>query len=302
MRFSIIQESRIGARPLNQDRVGHWRTGESLLMVVADGMGGHPRGELAAELAVAHFASAFRSDARPRLADPAAFLARGLSGCHATILRRAAELGLPEAPRTTAVACVIQDGTAYWSHIGDSRLYIVRGGKFLARTRDHTPVQRLVDAGRIREEAVPSHPDRNKLLQCLGGDLAPRLEPEASARLAKNDIVLLCSDGLWGPLTPRQLLTALLATNLHSAVRELIELAEKYSGVDCDNVSVLALSWGEDEVPAAEDLRGMQIEESATVARDFTATQPDYMRTSDAEIDQAIEEIKAALRKHTGSR
>ena len=296
MRFSIVQESRIGARRVNQDRLGHWRTGEALLLVVADGMGGHPRGEVAAELAVAHFASAFRADARPRLADPAAFLARAFAGSHAAIVRRAAELRLPDSPRTTAVACVVQDGTAYWSHLGDSRLYLVRGGRILARTRDHTPVQRLVDAGRIREEAVPSHPDRNKLLQCLGGDPPPELEPATSARLAKNDIVLLCSDGLWGPLTPRQLLTTLLGTELRTAVRELAELAESRSGPECDNVSVLAMSWGEDE--RTEQVAARR-QEPPTVARDFTATEPDFLRTSDAEIERAIAEIKTALQKYS---
>lgn len=296
MRYSIFHTSRIGARRTNQDRLGYWRTSAALLMVVADGMGGHLHGELAAELAVEHCAGAFRRSARPRLADPGAFLLHVLAGGHAAIVRRAAELGLAETPRTTAVACVVQDGTAYWSHVGDSRLYLVREGRLLARTRDHTPVQRLIDAGRIREEAVPSHPDRNKLLQCLGGDPPPKLEPANSASLTKNDIVLLCSDGLWGPLTPSQLLTGLLARDLERAVHGLVELAETRSGPECDNVSVLALSWGEDEVPAA---RAQTYQEPPTVAQDFTATEPDFLRTSDAEIDRAIAEIKAALRKHS---
>ena len=299
MRYSIVEDSRIGARRVNQDRLGHWRAGEALLMVVADGMGGHLRGELAAEVTVAHFASAFRQDARPRLADPDEFLKRSLVGSHAAIGRRAAALGLPEVPRTTVVACVIQDGAAHWSHVGDSRLYLVRGGKLLARTRDHTPVQRLIDAGRIREEAVPSHPDRNKLLQCLGGDSAPRLEPAASARLAKDDIVMLCSDGLWGPLSPRQLLTGLLASDLRRAVRELVELAEARSGPECDNISLLALRWGEGEPAPAHPYEDQARVEPPTVVQDFTATEPDFQRVTDAEIDRAIAEIKAALHKHS---
>lgn len=290
MPFAIIQESRIGARRENQDRLGHWSTGEALLMVLADGMGGHPRGEVAAEIAVGHFANAFREEARPRLADPASFVARAFAGSHVAIARRAAELRLPDSPRTTAVACVVQDGIACWSHLGDSRLYLVRAGEIVARTRDHTPVQRLVDAGRLREEAVPLHPDRNKLLQCLGGDPPPEFEPVTSAALAKNDIVLLCSNGLWGPLRPRELLGTLLGAPLRAAVRELVALAETVSGPECDNVSVLALSWD----------GGGQAAQLPMSAQDFTTTEPGIARGGDGEEGWAITRIRAALQKVSG--
>ena len=98
----------------------------------------------------------------------------------------------------------------------------IRDGRILARTRDHTPVQMLIDAGRIREEAAATHPDRNKLLQCLGGPRAPRVEPTAHARLAEDDVVLLCSDGFWGPLTQRQLLMGVLGKDLKKALPELM--------------------------------------------------------------------------------
>jgi len=79
----------------------------------------------------------------------------------------------------------VQDGYAYWSNVGDCRLYLLREGRVLARTRDDTVVQQLVDEGRIREEAIASHPERNRLLQTLGGYQAPR-PAGASARLAKK--------------------------------------------------------------------------------------------------------------------
>src|SRR2546422_3614267 len=106
-------------------------------------------------------------------------------------------------PYTTLFrSCVVQDGYAHWSNVGDCRFYLLREGRVIARTRDDTLVQLLVDEGRIREEAIASHPERNRLLQTLGGYQAPR-PAGASARLAKDDVLLLCSDGFWGPLTQR---------------------------------------------------------------------------------------------------
>jgi PPM family protein phosphatase len=298
MKFSIFQESRVGARPYNQDRLGHWQTGDALLMVLADGMGGHLHGEVAAQLAVEAVASAFRTDAKPRLGNPDLFIFRAIGHAHTRIIEQATQLGLPESPRTTIVVCVVQEGFAYWGHVGDSRLYLIRNGRIVTRTRDHTRVQQLIDGGRIREEAVATHPDRNKLLQCLGSDTVPRLEPTAAARLVKNDIVMLCSDGLWGPLTQRQLLHAYMTADLARASRDLMTLAETRAGPQCDNVSMLAMAWGEEEVAAADSPRTLPYYELPTDVQDFTATDPDFLRMSDAEIDKAIDEIRAALKKN----
>ncbi len=298
MKFGIFQESRVGARPYNQDRMGHWQTSDALMMVLADGMGGHLNGEIAAQLAVEAVAAAFRTDARPRPANPDLFIFRAIGRAHTSILEQSAKLGLPETPRTTIVVCVVQEGFAYWGHVGDSRLYLLRNGRIAARTRDHTRVQQLIDQGRIREEASATHPDRNKLLQCLGSDTPPRLEPTATARLSKDDIVLLCSDGLWGPLTQRQLLHAYMTADLPRASRDLITLAEARSGPQCDNVSLVAMSWGEEEIAAADSPRTLPYSEMPTDVQDFTATDPDFLRMSDAEIDKAIEEIRETLKKN----
>lgn len=298
MKFSIHQGTRVGARPYNQDRLGNWRTGESLLLVLADGMGGHLHGEVAAQIAVESIATAFRAEAKPALADPEQFVFNAIGRAHAGILTQAARLGLPESPRTTVVACVVQDGFAYWNHVGDSRLYLIRNGRVAARTRDHTRVQQLIDQGRIREEAAATHPDRNKLLQCLGSEYAPRLGATNSMRLAKNDIVMLCSDGLWGPLTQRQLLHSYMTAELGRATEDLMGLAETRAGAQCDNVSVVAMCWGEEEVAPAESPRTLSYEEMPTDVQDFTATDPDFLRMSDADIDKAVDEIRVALKKH----
>jgi len=292
MKYALFQDSRIGTRRMNQDRVGHWSTSSTLLMAVADGLGGHPHGEIAAELAIGLLGAVFQREAKPRLADPADFLKRAIAAGHAAILRDAAKRRLDDTPRTVLVACVVQDGHAYWTNVGDSRLYLLREGRILHRTRDHTVVQQLVDTGRIREEAWSSHPERNRLLQCLGGYQAPRPEPATRERLAMNDIMLLCSDGFWNPLTQRQMVHALTARDLKDAIPELVELAEHRAGRDCDNISVLGMCWAEAEVAAP-----LTPQVERTMVEDFTATDLDYMRVTDDEIARAIEELKVALRK-----
>lgn len=301
MKFSIAQDSRIGARRYNQDRLGHWATSDALLMIVADGMGGHLHGEVAAQVALESLAQDFRREANPKLADPDMFLFRGLARAHGAIVQEAQLRGLRETPRTVLVACVVQDGYAYWSHVGDARLYLIRRGRVAIRTKDHSRVQQLIDKGHIREEAAPTHPERNILTRCLGSEHAPRLEPAASARLAKDDLLLMCSDGLWGPLTERQLLDGLRAKDLPQAVSGLGALAEARAGAQCDNVSVLAMAWGEGEIAPSDEPFTLPFHELPTDVQDFSASEPDFMRMSDEDIEREIAEIKAALRKHSGA-
>jgi PPM family protein phosphatase len=295
MKYALAQATRIGARKINQDRVGYWATSECLLLAVADGLGGHLHGEVAAELAMRLLAAAFEREAKPRLPDPEAFLTRVMSASHAAILREAERRGYDDTPRTVLVACVIQDGLAHWLHIGDSRLYLIRNGLIVQRTRDHTVVQALVDAGRIREEAITTHPERNRLLQCLGGYAMPKPDPVERAVLQPNDVVLLCSDGFWGPLTQRQLLHALMARELEPAIHELTDLAEARAGRGCDNISVVAIRWQEDAVAAPPP------EVEHTQVQDMTATDLDFMRVSDEDIEKAIAELKEALRRSSTS-
>jgi len=303
MKFSIFQDSRVGGRPYNQDRIGHWHTRDSLLLVLADGMGGHLNGEVAAQIAVDTLAAAFQKDAKPRLPDPDLFLFRNVGRVHSAIDEYTRRLALPDSPRTTLVACVVQDGMAWWTHIGDSRLYLIRRGTVVARTRDHTRVQQLVDQGRIREEAVSSHPERNVLLQCLGGAHTPKIEPASRAGLAKNDILLLCSDGFWGPLTQRQLLGRLVEKDLVQALPELMSLAEIRGGPGCDNLSVIAVAWGEEAVPqhtapsspVTVPTYDLPTVENAPPA-DLRGAGGDM---TDAEIERAIADIKSALQNYS---
>jgi serine/threonine protein phosphatase PrpC len=138
MRFSVYQVSRKGGREKNEDRMGYCYTRDAGLFALADGMGGHPEGEVAAQVALQTMAAIFQREAKPSLADPLRFLHDAVIAGHHQLLRYATERALVDTPRTTMVACVLQGNAAYWAHCGDSRLYLVRGDKLIARTRDHS--------------------------------------------------------------------------------------------------------------------------------------------------------------------
>lgn len=247
MNFTLVQEQRIGMRDTNQDYVLHDANDRAMLLTVADGMGGYAGGELAAEIAVGSIGHSFSSEAQPILADPQAFLERALLRAHAAIHSYAREKELSEVPRTVVVACVVQQGQAWWNHVGDARLYLVRDGQIEAQTKDHTSVQALVDAGEISAEQAYGHPESNRMLQSLGAPVEPQPGPGASARLRQDDIMLLCSDGFWGPLTISQLLKGLGGTSLKQSIFELSDTAERRAGAHADNLTVLAMHWQQDD-------------------------------------------------------
>lgn len=138
MKFSVYQASHIGGRARNEDRVGYTYTRQAVLLVLADGMGGHPDGDQAADIAVRTFVQAFVGQAVPKLADPRAFLEATVMQASQAIVDFAHAHHRTEHPRTTVVAAVVQDGELTALHSGDSRLYWARDGRLVARTRDHS--------------------------------------------------------------------------------------------------------------------------------------------------------------------
>jgi serine/threonine protein phosphatase PrpC len=227
-----------------------------------------------------------------------AFLQKSILDAHFALGDYAKARNLVESPRTTCVACVVQDATAYWAHAGDSRLYHVRDGRILAQTRDHSRVQMLVDQGRVREEAVAAHPDRNKIFNCVGASARPQVELSKPTALRQDDTLMLCSDGLWGPLTGKLITATLMKRNLMKAIPELLDLAELRAGADCDNLSVVAMGWeGTHKGPTGEvSTQTLALDGVSTQLGDFSKA--DNSDLSDEEIERAIDEIRAAIRKH----
>lgn len=304
MRFTIYQESRVGGRRNNQDRIAYCYSRDALLMVVADGMGGHLHGEIAAELTTRFVTDAFQQEARPALADPSRFLSRTLLNAHHTILDYALDQTLAEAPRTTVVACVIQDGVAYWAHAGDSRLYLLRGGRIAAHTRDHSRVQLMVEHGLLSEDEAAHHPARNRIYSCLGGNQKPQIDLSPSMPLRDGDILALCTDGLWGPLGDDGVLLGLAGAEVMQAVPRLLERAEVLAGADADNLSLIALRWHDERRPAAEtEVHSVSTD---TMAHDDFTTRLETAQLgrtagaadiSDDEIERTIAELNAAIRR-----
>ena len=243
MRFSVYQQSQAGGRATNQDRMGYCFTRASLLLLLADGMGGHTHGELAATLTLQTMGSLFQKAASPSLAEPAAFLDELIYTSHLALHKYRSQHRLTETPRTTIVVCIVQDGQAQWAHCGDSRLYWLRSGRILARTTDHSHVEKLVAMGRLSPHQRMQHPDRNKLYNCLGAPSLPIITKSAIAPMQSGDHLLLCSDGLWGSIPEHELAYRLSARPLDEAIPEMVRSAVQIGGKNGDNVTALGLSW-----------------------------------------------------------
>lgn len=299
MRFTVNHDSRIGRRHSNQDRVGWTHTNEALLLVVCDGMGGHRLGEVAAQIVVDHLLRSFRAQANPRLDNPQRFLSEVILDAHWAINHYASLRAIPldDAPRTTCVACVIQDGQAQFAHTGDSRAYLVRHGRTALRTVDHSRVQMLIDAGEITELEALSHPQRNLVITCLGGDMTPIISHSTPQRLEAGDTLALCSDGVWAPLG--ESLAAGLAYPLESAVPSLLSRAERLAGEHCDNLSLLALRWECATGIPQSDERTAPLSKTQTLVEDFTRTLPRPL--SEAEIAQSVAQVKRDIASNVQS-
>lgn len=298
MKFSVFQVSRKGGRPKNEDRMGYCYTRESGLFVLADGMGGHPEGEVAAQLALQTIAALYQRDARPGLKDVKSFLAAAVMSAHQQIMRYASAKAMLDTPRTTVVAAVLQDGQATWIHCGDSRLYVVREGKLLTRTRDHSQAERPRPPGST--EPV----NRNLLLTCLGSPSTPMFEISEPLVLQQGDRLMLCSDGIWGVLDDELIARTLASRSVSDAAPELVEMALRQGGRTGDNATLVAVEW---ETPDGAGGRGISTDH---ISDDVFASTIQAGMPSDGEIDdldddaieRSIAEINEAIRRSAARR
>lgn len=285
MKFTIYQESRTGRRSNNQDRLLYRYSPETLLMVVADGMGGHSHGEIAAQIATVRIGKFFEQEAQPRIDDPAQFLIDSFLDAHLAVKTLAGEQLRP--PHTTCVACIVQDSRCWWAHAGDSRLYLIRNGELLARTRDHSYVEGLVQRGLINADEAENHPQRNLVLSCLGAQDDPRVD-RAMCDLLPGDVLLLCSDGLWEPLQEQTLVSAFSCGDVARMSPQLLDLAERNAGDKGDNLTLIAMHWeGSDAGP-------ITVANFPDTVFDIThGTSPALLR--DEDIDRAISDIRTRI-------
>lgn len=285
MRYATGQANRLGNRASNQDRCLVAAREDAVLLAVADGMGGHARGDLAAQTFVDCLQRRFRN--YQGLDEPGQFLREAFQAAHKTIQRVGQAQKPPIEPMTTGVACLIQDGAARWAHVGDSRAYLIRQGQVVLRTRDHSRVAEMVDAGVLTEQQARLHPLRNHVSLCLGGTAQPppvSLGPKVF--LLPGDILLLCSDGLWSAIAEQRLISTLEAQEPHQAIDALAGSAERASYPQSDNVSGVTLRWETSGTPP------VSVE---TPAVDATAP----AHTHDP-VDRAIAQIHQALEEYAG--
>jgi len=297
MKFSVFQVSRKGGRTKNEDRMGYCYTRDSAVFLLADGMGGHPEGEVAAQLALQTIAALFQKMARPVLSDVQAFLSEALLSAHRKILRYAMDSEALDTPRTTIVVAVLQAGKLSWTHCGDSRMYLVRQSGLVARTKDHSLLEQdlLRPAG---PDAKIAH-NRNVLFSCLGSPTKPIFSLAGPVPLQPNDRVMLCSDGLWSSVSEDAIVFELSQKSVDAAVPDLVEKALRQGGQASDNVTCIAFEWA--GPGTSHEHVGISTDEisegvfASTIQASWLDTHVDDM--DDADIERSVAEINEAIRR-----
>jgi PPM family protein phosphatase len=253
--IEVSNQSDIGClRQNNEDSFGYWESEDDQLFlrkgrlaVVADGMGGYEGGQEASRLAVETLVAVYRDFSGD---DPQQALVEGLQTAHEQIRQYSFEHPELRGMGTTCTAAAIVragDGAAqydalYYVHVGDTRLYLIRAGQITRVTRDHSYVGRLVEAGMISPEQAEHHPQRNILTAALGTN--PDLimdSPRQPEPLRPEDVLVICTDGLWGQMRDSEILDAIQNKSAEQAGRELIELARERGGPDNITVEILRL-------------------------------------------------------------
>ena len=240
-------DSLVGNRDENQDRLTMIRRDDTLLAAVVDGMGGHDAGAEAAQVAIDSFTSAF--DALPLpVTDAQATLSELLKSAHRAIVDLGKSRSIGARPRATCVIALIQNNEATWGHIGDSRVYLLRDGRVVERTRDHSHIEVLLREGLITEDEYRTHPLRNYVEYCLGGEPAdPTLALSETHLLKADDLILLCSDGVWSGIEDRDIAHFLCQPEVYRAPEDALETLLHRAVEVCepvaDNTTAALVHW-----------------------------------------------------------
>jgi len=232
-------------RENNEDSYSYWESPDDStfarlgrLAIVADGMGGCEGGQFASHIAVETVEQIYSSSSD---SNPQQRLLEGFRQAHARIQQRARENPALRGMGTTMTAFALVGNNLYYGHIGDSRLYLLRAGKLRVVTRDHSLVSRLVETGIIRAEDAESHPQKHVLTAAVG--IAEDIQPDFSVEpmpVEKSDVLLLCTDGLWGQVSEPEMEQA-LSQSPSAACRSLVQLAKDHGGPDNITLQVARL-------------------------------------------------------------
>jgi len=244
LQVDTAQISLLGNREENQDRVAVVSKVGATLLIVIDGMGGHAGGAEAARLCVEVISNEFNEVELP-VFDPQGFMHRAIGHAHTELVALGNKISVEARPRATCAICLVQDGYAYWGHVGDSRIHHLRNEVVVERSRDHSHVEVLLQEGLITEDEVSTHPMRNFVECCLGGDSSlPAMTITRYKRLLPDDVLLACSDGFWSGLTEPEMASITAAKGpLTPQLRALGAQAVKTTSPHSDNTSAVALRF-----------------------------------------------------------
>ncbi|QQS48144.1 MAG: Stp1/IreP family PP2C-type Ser/Thr phosphatase [Acidobacteriota bacterium] len=226
-------------REENEDSIGHIsdERNQLHLLIIADGLGGTACGQIASQLAVQAIRQGFFSQEDQPLTIHQR-LEYAIGEANRIILHRAGRDRQCKGMGSTCAVLVLKDDQAFVAHAGDSRIYLIRDGRIMQLTHDHTRAQRMLDDGLITEEEAAAHPDRNWLDKALG--LKENLKPEIRQDpipLEIDDTFILCTDGLTTLVRDEEIFRLAGDAPVETACQTLIELANERGGHD--NVSVV---------------------------------------------------------------
>jgi PPM family protein phosphatase len=233
-------------RENNEDTFAYWEAEDDAtftrlgrLAIVADGMGGTEGGQFASRIATDTVRDVYSSSTSNA---PQEILTQALIQANADVQQKARTTPALRGMGTTLTAAAVVGDKIYFAHVGDSRLYLVRKESIRPLTRDHSLVGRLVESGVIRAVDADSHPQRHVLTAAVG--VSETIEPDTPAEpvtLSKGDLLLLCTDGLWGQVSEPEILRAVSLDEIEDAARTLVQLARDHGGPDNITVQILKI-------------------------------------------------------------
>ncbi|WP_432627738.1 PP2C family protein-serine/threonine phosphatase [Brotaphodocola sp.] len=235
--FSML--SKPGNRENNEDSIGMYQDENRYCFILADGLGGHGKGEVASRLAVDSVIEKFALGREEEN-----FIDGAFARAQDAIIEKQGEDRLYMDMKTTLVVLDIEDEQIQWGHIGDSRLYFFENKKIVERTLDHSVPQMLVAIGQIKEKEIRHHPDRNRLLRVLGTEM-DEMKHQKSEEIPrqKNQAFLLCSDGFWELIDERKMESCLKHAKTPeewlSSMEEIV--LKNGKNTDMDNYSAIAV-------------------------------------------------------------
>lgn len=275
MQYEIGRVSLLGNRKNNQDSLGVFESHGGVVLILGDGLGGKPGGELASETLVKSVQHALQHEIMP-VEEPEILLEKLIINAHYAVRAAGQKQDPPVEPGSTAVLCLIQNKKAWWAHVGDSRFYLFRDGLPLYRTQDDSFVEHLYQKGEISLDKLDGHPMRNYVTQCIGlMENEPKVAISKGVDLKVGDALLLCSDGFWEPLDDAQIGSNLFEYSIKDSVSKLATRAEQSSYPKSDNTTALAM-----KITSMQDLTKTVVKNTTTPKKSATP------------LDGAIQEIE----------